>query len=98
MTLTREDVLRELDLLPVWQLRQAMPIAEVVDMPETKQAIENEEEVPHVKEVAPVAEKVAMPWVLVYDVAQDQLQAGKTLLQNIIKAMRLARATRWRAL
>ncbi|HAJ72445.1 MAG TPA: hypothetical protein DCO68_10245 [Methylophilaceae bacterium] len=80
MSITREDILRELELLPVWKLRQAPAVADLPVEPPSQVANQT-------VEVAP--QKIAKQWVLLCLPSLTQTEACHTLLANIIKAMQL---------
>lgn len=94
MTVTREDILRELELLPVWRARQPMPATHDAPQPEAPAPeIEKQETTPHIENAtqAPVeVERTAIDWVLLYQANASQPQAAQALVQNIANAMRLS--------
>jgi DNA polymerase len=87
---TREDILRELELLPVWRLRTAAPKAAVETKP-TPSIVETS-----LIETQPVPPEVALPMfrMIVSDDAKwlfllkpSQASEAEALLQNMLKAV-----------
>jgi len=103
MSLTREDMLRELELLPVWKLNPhvALPVnhqPQQPSQPEPLQAIESSVaiEIPteETLQVPAPEEVLAMPklnvaWLLFCPKMPNQQDDCSVLLGNIIKAMQL---------
>lgn len=92
MTMTREDVLRELELLPVWQLRTPVTPtqAKVAQATELTQQVEAQEvtapvSAPEVQQTLRllVSEDASYLFLL----APPQSVEEETLLQNMLKAM-----------
>lgn len=104
MSMTREDMLRELELLPVWTLNPAFAEGKSTQMEATERAgaepIEPVAEVvavstpavatlePETKQ-APVLEKIAVQWLLYCPLDASKDQDALTLLQNMVRAMQL---------
>lgn len=101
MSLTREDVLKELELWPIWRLNASQPIlqAPIIAEPEQKVVESMIDEVattPEVDDIVsltidiPVAPQslILKPWVIYCPQAEDD--DSQTLLTNIVKAMQLA--------
>jgi len=86
--LSREDMLRELELLPVWQLRNPTPVQQepiaVQPTADASEAPENSD----VAEVTPSFRYIVSKdgqWGFVLPLSHDE--AAETLLQNMLKAV-----------
>jgi len=85
MNITREDVLRELELLPVWKLRAPLKVAEL-----------SVEQVPVIVEVA-IAETTSYEctisddkkWVFVCPASRAPIASQSTLFNNILHALKI---------
>ena len=85
MNMTREDVLRELELLPVWKLRAPLKVAEL-----------SVEQVPVIVEVA-IAETTSYEctisddkkWVFVCPASRAPIASQSTLFNNILHALKI---------
>ncbi len=82
--MSREDILRELELLPVWQLRHPIAGAEqATELTQPEQAIIQEAEVPSVSIRLMVSEDGQ--WL--FALKQQQTEAAETLLHNMLAAV-----------
>lgn len=71
MSLTREDMLRELELLPAWKLNQPLTVSEApqatVKMPEEPQIVAEVSNPPQVETIPDAASEIAsMDWVTLH--------------------------------
>ena len=105
MTMTREDMLRELELLPLWTLNPAFAERQVAtqieamepSQPEPIQRVSEEAVVtmPALEtlappiEQAPIKAKKAIAWLLYCPLDTRSDQDALTLLQNMVRAMQL---------
>lgn len=105
MTMTREDMLRELELLPVWTLNPAFAERQVTIQTEAMEPAQPEPTepilevaavtVPAMETVipalqdAPIQAKKALPWLLYCPLDPRHDQDAFTLLQNMVRAMQL---------
>lgn len=105
MMMTREDMLRELELLPVWTLNPAFAERQVAtqteamepSQPEPIQRVSEEAVVtmPALEtlappiEQAPIKAKKAIAWLLYCPLDTRSDQDALTLLQNMVRAMQL---------
>lgn len=93
----RSEYLKELELLPLWQLRK--PLAHVFEVPETEPQVVDSVDV--ASQEATMSDESALPNVVVYTredghlqlmhLADGLSQAEQQLLQNIAKSMQLKR-------
>lgn len=104
MTMTCEDMLRELELLPVWTLNPAFAELQAptqIDPIEPAQpepiqpavelvAVSAPAVATHAVEQAPIKEKIAIHWLLYCPLDTSSDQDALTLLQNMVRAMQLA--------
>lgn len=105
MTMTREDMLRELELLPVWTLNPAFAERQVATQTDAIEPIQPEPIQP-ISEVAavtvpametpepaivqaPIKAKKAIAWLLYCPLDTRSDQDALTLLQNMVRAMQL---------
>jgi len=105
MTMTREDMLRELELLPVWTINPAFAERQVATQTEAIQPSQPEpiqrvsevavETMPAMEtpappiEQAPIKAKKAIAWLLYCPLDTGIDQDALTLLQNMVRAMQL---------
>ena len=108
MTMTREDMLRELELLPVWTLNPAFAERQVTTQSEAIEPNEPEPIQPtsevaavtvtamgtpeQVSVQAPTKPKKAIAWLLYCPLDTRSDQDALTLLQNMVRAMQLVTA------
>jgi uracil-DNA glycosylase len=88
MNFTREDVLRELELLPVWKLRAQLEVAEPVV-----------EKAPIVKAVMEVVSLELIisddkKWIFAYPAGRMDLGLQGILFKNILHALRILKANK----
>jgi DNA polymerase len=105
MTMTREDMLRELELLPVWTLNPTFAERQVATKTEVMKPVQPEP-IQRVAEVAivtlpametpespvekaPTKVKKAIAWLLYCPLDARSDQDALTLLQNMVRAMQL---------
>ncbi len=79
--LTREDMLRELELLPIWQLRQPLPTQPAVEKP-----IDAVIEPPALEQVPPVAEQTVPALPAIEAMATEPLMPELTASPEIEQA------------
>jgi uracil-DNA glycosylase len=100
MSMSREDVLRELELLPVWKLRNPVTAQELeADIVETVEevapSIVLESQIATVETHAesvvnkPIVQKIIKQWALILPISHVQDHECTLLINNMIKAMRL---------
>lgn len=91
--MTREDMLRELELLPMWQLRTPLPSLEPVQArPKNEKPLVVDAKIKKIAAVAPRALRHigSENGDFLFVMANDALQADEAhLLKNICKAMRI---------
>lgn len=88
MSLTREDMLRELELLPAWKLNQPLTVSEV------PQASPVMAEAPVAQEVEAAPEVAVADWLFVGDVPNfdySSMGDAATLLDKMLLAIQLQR-------
>lgn len=105
MNMTREDMLRELELLPVWTLnpvvaeRQAVTQTAAIE-PAQAEPIQPVAEITAVSvaaiattepaiEQAPIEEEIAIPWLFYCPLDTSKDQDALELLNNMVRAMQL---------
>jgi hypothetical protein len=89
--MSREDVLRELELLPVWQLRNPVVIEKKADSLPTAQHIEQESEgyqaEPHAPESVTFRLIASEDGQWLFALAPQQNEVAETLFHNMLKAV-----------
>ena len=101
MSMSREDVLRELELLPVWKLRNPVAkaaleahVAEAVQETAPDVALEEGHLITDEVQAEPaatntIAQKIIKQWALILPISSVQDHECTLLINNMIKAMRL---------
>jgi uracil-DNA glycosylase len=86
--MNREDVLRELELLPVWQLRAPPKVADA--------AIETPQIVEFVPEVASLELIISddKKWVFIYSATRMDIGSQSTLFNNILHALKISKTNK----
>ena len=89
--MNREDVLRELELLPVWQLRTPLKLAELpTDLPEKVAPIlEVAIEAAHVELIVSDDKK----WIFAYPADRMDTASQSILLKNILFALKITKTS-----
>jgi len=106
MNFTREDVLRELELLPVWKLRVPLTIEvqpEVKTIVNTENQAEIKAEV--TKEILPIAAEASAydctvsddkKWAFIWPASLILSASQSTLFKNILVALKITKSTQMR--
>jgi len=101
MSMSREDMLRELELLPVWKLRNPVAkaaleahVTEVVEETASDVALDEDQVITDEAQAVPmptkpVVQKIIKQWALILSVSSVQDNECTLLINNMIKAMRL---------
>jgi uracil-DNA glycosylase len=103
MNMTREDILRELELLPVWKLRK-IPVAQTteaskpdvdvkivpqVNTVDSAESLVTEPIVPIIGTQIPAVQRITKQWAFICDISSTQEDGCAMLMRNIIKATHL---------